>query len=131
MEDYITVTRIKVLLTFQLKGKYYEIKKGCFRCLLIGHVQKNYSANYKCYSCQRKNSKTSISIQNKKDNKSQKPSVNCSKVNEGKVAMLIDSKTDLLLPTANYIVFLRGRKNFEYKSPIRPRFTIGILFIKS
>ena len=48
-----------------------------------------------------KNSKNSINIDNKKDSKSQKPAVNRNKVNKEKVAMLIDSKTDVLLPTAN------------------------------
>ena len=88
------------VIDVSMRKKILQNKKRYFRCLMMGHILKNCRTSYKCYNCWGKNYHTSIcenatNIDDKKDRKNQKLSVDDNEENKEKVAMLIDAKTDV------------------------------------
>ena len=91
-----------------IRKKILPEEKRCFKCLLNGHVIKSCPANYKCFNCQGKNHHTAICDRlkcSKSDAKETKiVTANDDKKNNENVSMLFDTKTDILLPTADCII---------------------------
>ena len=70
---------------------------------MTGHILINCRTSYKCYNCRGKNHHTSI-CENTTNTGDKEDSISDNEENEGKVAMLIDAKTDVLLQTADRII---------------------------
>ena len=91
-----------------IRKKTLQEEKRCFKCLLNGHVIKNFLANYKCFNCQGKNHHTAICNRLKcikGDVKETKIlTVNDGNKSDEKVLMLADAKTDVLLQTTDCII---------------------------
>ena len=91
-----------------IRKKILQEEKLCFKCLLNGRVIKNCRANYKCLKCQGKNHHTAICDRlkcSKSDAKETKiVTANDDSKNNENVSMLVDTKTDVLLQTADCII---------------------------
>ena len=87
---------------------------------MTGHIFKNWRTSYKCYNCRGKNHHTSI-CENTTNIDDKRDSIHDNEENEEKVAMLIDAKTDVLLQTADCIIFNpRETKELKIKVLLDP-----------
>ena len=89
------------VIDVSIRKKILRNKKRCFTCLMTGHIK---CCELKILQLSRKKS-PHFDCENTTNIDDKKYSIGSNEVNEEIVAMFIDAKTDLLLQTADYIIF--------------------------